>query len=176
MGRWITKNGVHVWIENGNEYQEKSLKQRLAERYAINSYISSESYLINEYLRNGYDLDERQKEIIKNLDSALEDEDNYEGIVTRSLTFYSNEAVKRFLKQHEIGKTVTYSEFLSCTASENYYNPSGQVQLHIYSHKGKNMIKYNPDEAEILYKRNSTFKVINRYIKNGCYVIELEEE
>lgn len=170
MGRWITKNGAHIYIEKG-----QSLEQALAERYAINTYVSSESYLINDALRNGYELDDRLKEVIKNLDSALETEEDYDGPVSRSVSFYSRKDLDTYLKEHDEGKTITYKEFISTTASGELYDSDAQVQLYWNSKHGKNMIKYNKSEMEVLYKRNSTFIIKRIRLKDGQYHIFMEE-
>lgn len=36
--------------------------------------------------------------------------------------------------------------------------------------------KFNPDEHEVLYGRNSTFICRNKYIENGIWVIFLDEK
>lgn len=170
MGRWITKNGAHIYIEKG-----QSLEQALAERYAINTYVSSESYTINDALRNGYELDGRLKDVVKNLDSVLESEEDFVGPVSRSLSFYSHESLNKFLEEHQEGNTVTYKQYTSSTASEDLYDPGGNVQLYWNSRHGKNMIKYNKSEMEILYKRNSSFIIKKVRVKNGQYHILMEE-
>lgn len=170
MGRWITKNGAHIYIKDG-----VSLAQALAERYAINTYISSESYIINDALRNGYELDDRLEEVVKNLDDALESEDDYIGPVNRSVSFYSQKALDIYLHEHKEGKIKTYKEYISSTASNEVYDPRAQVQLYWNSKHGKNMIKYNKSEMEILYKRNSTFIIKKVRLKNGQYHIFMEE-
>lgn len=144
------------------------------EKSSIYSYVGGESYLINDALRRGVNLSEGQKEIVNNLDKALDKLPTYQGEVSRSVYLYSQKDIKEFLSQHSVGKEVTYNAFTSSTAGATY-NTEAQIQLLWYSNKGKDMIKYNPEEKEILYPRNSKFKVINKYTEDGIIFIELEE-
>lgn len=176
--------GVHIdnkeyedwlnYIESGGTTKEwNSLTKE--NKHAINSYVSSSSYFINDILRNGYKLDDEQKEIVKNLDDALNKMHPYEGDLTRSVYFYDAQSFDNFLKEYEVGKILTIKQYLSTTKGD-VYNPEAQVQLKILNSKnGINISAFNNSEDEVLYKRNSKFKVIRIYIKNDVTYIELEE-
>ena len=63
------------------------------------------------------------------------------------------------------------------TTKKGVYNPDGQVQIFIQNaQKGVDMSVYNAKEHEVLYARNSTFKVLNKIKKDGKYYILLEEK
>lgn len=176
--------GVHIdnkeyedwlnYIESGGTTKEwNSLTKE--NKHAINSYVSSSSYFINDILRNGYKLDDEQKEIVKNLDDALNKMHPYEGDLTRSVYFYNAQSFDNFLKEYEVGKILTIKQYLSTTKGD-VYNPEAQVQLKILNSKnGINISAFNNSEDEVLYKRNSKFKVIRIYIENDVTYIELEE-
>lgn len=176
--------GVHIdnkeyedwlnYIESGGTTKEwNSLTKE--NKHAINSYVSSSSYFINDILRNGYKLDDEQKEIVKNLDDALNKMHPYEGDLTRSVYFYDAQSFDNFLKEYEVGKILTIKQYLSTTKGD-IYNPEAQVQLKILNSKnGINISAFNNSEDEVLYKRNSKFKVIRIYIENDVTYIELEE-
>lgn len=176
--------GVHIdnkeyedwlnYIESGGTTKEwNSLTKE--NKHAINSYVSSSSYFINDILRNGYKLDDEQKEIVKNLDDALNKTHPYEGDLTRSVYFYDAQSFDNFLKEYEVGKILTIKQYLSTTKGD-VYNPEAQVQLKILNSKnGINISAFNNSEDEVLYKRNSKFKVIRIYIENDVTYIELEE-
>lgn len=176
--------GVHIdnkeyedwlnYIESGGTTKEwNSLTKE--NKHAINSYVSSSSYFINDILRNGYKLDDEQKEIVKNLDDALNKMHPYEGDLTRSVYFYDAQSFDNFLKEYEVGKVLTIKQYLSTTKGD-VYNPEAQVQLKILNSKnGINISAFNNSEDEVLYKRNSKFKVIRIYIENDVTYIELEE-
>ena len=125
-------------------------------------------------MRRGLSLSPGQEEIVKNLDKALDKLPTYRGEVSRSLWFHTNDDVNDFVKQHCINSEITYSAFTSSTAG-SVYNKEAQVQLCWYSNKGKDMIKYNPEEKEVLYPRNSKFKVVDITKDANIYNITLEE-
>lgn len=176
--------GIHIdskeyedwlnYIESGGTTKEwNSLTKE--NKHAINSYVSSSSYFINDILRNGYKLNDEQKEIVKNLDDALNKMHSYEGDLTRSVYFYDAQSFDNFLKEYEAGKILTIKQYLSTTKGD-VYNPEAQVQLKILNSKnGINISAFNNSEDEVLYKRNSKFKVIRIYIENDVTYIELEE-
>lgn len=176
--------GVHIdnkeyedwlnYIESGGTTKEwNSLTKE--NKHAINSYVSSSSYFINDILRNGYKLNDEQKEIVKNLDDALNKMHPYEGDLTRSVYFYDAQSFDNFLKEYEVGKILTIKQYLSTTKGD-VYNHEAQVQLKILNSKnGINISAFNNSEDEVLYKRNSKFKVIRIYIENDVTYIELEE-
>lgn len=143
------------------------------EQNTINKYISSDFYAINEKLRNGQELSTQEINLATNLDNALDKLPKYTGLVTRSLELDKTDLTE-FLKTHRIGSTVTYPAYTSTTAGERY-NSNSQVELYMYSQNGKNMIRYNDNEQEVLYKRNSKFIVKEIEFKNNVYHILLEE-
>lgn len=124
------------------EIKEKDLTPD--EESAIIRYIGSDSYKINEPLRNGSELTQDQKEWIKTLDRALDKMPVYEGEVTRSLSFklQGKEALKEFLNSHIVGKEITYSAYTSATIGE-IYNPNGDVQLTIISKTARDITSLN---------------------------------
>ncbi|MEG0643261.1 MAG: ADP-ribosyltransferase [Clostridia bacterium] len=143
------------------------------EEYAIRSYVSSESYKINDKLRNNIKLNEQDNILIKNLDSALEKCYNYNGLISRTLKIPENE-LEKYLNKNKIGDKVIYNEYLSFSNKAGYNN-NANVIIYVNSSKGKDVIKYNPSESEIIYKRNSKFKVENMVRINGVYYMEWSE-
>lgn len=144
------------------------------EQYSINKYISSDFYVINEKLRNNQELTRDEINLVSNLDRALDKLSNYKGLVTRSLEIKNKEELEKFLNEYQINNIVSYAGYTSTTAGERYNNNSN-IELYIYSQNGKDMIKYNMQEQEILYKRNSKFKVKEIEFLNNTYQILLEE-
>ncbi len=69
------------------------------EQYAINKYISSDFYPINEKLRNKEEeLSKEEMALVLNLDNALDKLPRYKGIVTRSLELDESQ-LKEFFKE-----------------------------------------------------------------------------
>lgn len=144
------------------------------EKYAINKYISSESYVLNEKLREDISLTEFEQKIVNDLDSALNKMNNYEGNVKRSLTLYSDD-IDRFMKDYTIGNIVNYKAYTSTTIGETY-NPETRVQMFIKSKNGKDITSYNEGEQEILFMRNSKFVVLDVDRSDDFYInIYMEE-
>lgn len=141
-----------------------------SEKYALNSYISSESYKINEALRNNTKLSDEQKQIINNLDNALNKCKKYNGNVVRVLDIKDKKDLNKFIRQNQKGQKITFNEYLSFS-NKSSYNEKANVVIYTVSKSGKDIRKYNPKESEILYSRNSKFFVENVIKKNDIYYI-----
>jgi len=114
--------------------------------------------------------------MVDNLDSALKKMPYYKGNLSRSLYFGDKSAVEDFAKKLKVGEKITFPEYVSTTYSEELYNPDGEIQIYIHnSKKGRSIVGYNKKEFEVLYERNSSFKVLNKAQQNGKYFILLEE-
>ncbi|MFC2422503.1 MAG: minor capsid protein [Fusobacterium polymorphum] len=166
---------------NYKEWKEQYVKKdelglTLNKKSAIMKYIGSDSYKINEALRNGTNLTQDQKEWVKLLDEALEKIPIYEGQVTRSLSFQlqGKEALEEFLKLYNIGNEIEYPAYTSATIGETY-NPSGEVQLTIISKTARNISTLNKGEQEVLFERGKKFKVVDRYDTSKIHYILMEE-
>ena len=156
-----------------NQIESSKIELSEEEQYAINQYISSESYILNETLREKLELTEQQKILINNLDKALDKFPKYEGNVTRSIML-DKDMLKDFLEHHKVGNNVIYKAYTSTTVG-NRYNDDSNIELHIKSKNGKDIRKFNKEEQEILFKRNTKFQVINSKIINNIYHIFMEE-
>ena len=139
-------------------------------KYALNSYISSESYKINEALRNNTELSDEQKQIINNLDNALNKCKKYNGNVVRVLDIKDKKDLNKFIRQNQKGQEITFNEYLSFS-NKSSYNEKANIIIYTVSKSGKDIRKYNPKESEILYSRNSKFFVENVIKKDDIYYI-----
>ena len=156
--------------------QEKIPTLTKDEEGAILRYMSSDSYGLNEALRNGEELSEEDKEWVKNLDNALDKMPYYEGSLQRSLSFFSEEGLNGFLKDHQAGYVVTYPAYTSMTANDTPYDTNAQVQIILlHTSHGKDIRHYNSNEQEVLYKRDKKFKVLYNGVVDNVYVIYMEE-
>ncbi len=140
------------------------------EQYTINQYISSESYKINEILRNNLKLDDIHKKTIKYLDKALDKCNNYNGNIIRVLEIKDSKKLKEFISANKINKTIMFNEYLSFSSRANY-NENANVVIYTVSSKAKDLRNFNPDESEILYPRNSRFIVENIKKVDGKYYL-----
>ncbi|MFB4326412.1 minor capsid protein [Priestia sp. BR_2] len=145
------------------------------EEAAVTRYIGGESYVLNDKLRRGQPLESREMEWIEELDKALNKLPPYEGDVSRSLQFTSEESLEEFMADIRSGAVIQYPQYISTTAGP-IYNPAGQVQMIILgARQGRNITMYNPGEQEILYWRNFGFEVTEVRYVDGVYIILMRE-
>ena len=145
-----------------------------AENAAIVKYVIPDAYVLNDKLRNGYDLSESDKKWINSLDKALYKIPAIQGVVNRSLNFLHDEDRKKFIEMHEVGNKVKYKEYVSSSMNE-VYNEDGEVQITIYSKNGRDIRSVNPEENEILFMRDTEFESVNIEKLNGKTYIDLVE-
>ena len=123
VGSLLPENVLN-YQNKANELQNKLESSTIGlsndEQYAINQYISSESYKINETLRNNIKLTDEQKRMRDNLDSVLNKCNNYNGNIVRVLEIKDKELLKDFLKKNKIGKIENWKEYLSFSDKESY--------------------------------------------------------
>lgn len=142
---------------------------------ALNNYISPASIALNEKLRNGDYLTKEDKKWIKDLDKALDKTPNFKGDLIRDVEIRDRDKLLKFLWEHKLGETIKYSQYIS-TSNKISYNDYANIRIYISnSSKGKNIIKFNKEETEILYKRNCSFVVKDVKYDKGKYEIILEE-
>ena len=170
----LLPENVLNYKNKANELQKQieSSKINLSdeEQYTINQYISSESYKINEILRNNLKLDDIHKKTIKYLDKALDKCNNYNGNIVRVLEIKDSKKLKEFISANKINKTIMFNEYLSFSSRANY-NENANVVIYTVSSKAKDLRNFNPDESEILYPRNSRFIVENIKKVDGKYYL-----
>lgn len=153
-----------------NQIESSKIGLSNDEQYAINQYISSESYKINEILRNNLKLDNIQQNIVNNLDKALDKCKNYNGNIVRVLDITDKKELKKFIYMNKLNKPVMFNEYLSFS-SKSKYNENANVIIYTVSNKAKDLRNFNPDESEILYPRNSRFIVENIKKIDGKYYL-----
>lgn len=163
-------NYQHKVNELQSEIESSKIELSDNEQYAINQYISSESYKINEALRENKELSEKMKKIRNDLDNALAKCKNYEGNVVRVLEIKDKEKLDAFIKANKINEPITFKEYLSFSDKSNY-NTDTNVIIYTVSNKAKDLRSFNPEESEILYQRNSSFIVENVIKKDNKYYI-----
>ncbi|NMH83279.1 hypothetical protein HH307_03065 [Bacillus coagulans] len=112
--------------------------------------------------------------LIKYLDAALNKLPKYKGEVTRSIYFFNEDQLNKFVKDHTSNNIVKYTGYTSATTGD-VYNPAGQVELYILSKTGRDIRKYNESEQEILFKRGVSFIVTDLEEVEGKFYIRLKE-
>ena len=177
IGSLLPENVLN-YQNKANELQKQieSSKINLSEeeQYAINQYISSESYKINETLRNNIKLDNIQENIVKYLDEALKKCENYNGNIVRVLDIKDNKKLKEFIDMNKLNKPIMFNEYLSFSNKYDY-NANANVIIYTVSNKAKDLRKLNPEESEIIYPRKSKFIVENIKKIDGKYYLLWKE-
>ena len=165
-------------IINASTQQTKPDETKLTddEEYAINQYISSTAYPLNEKLRKNLSLTEDEENIKINLSKALDKLPKYQGAVVRDLHFDNEEELEKFKKGYSVGNIKEFNEFISTTKAVSYNNDA-QIRIIVNNcENGRDLAGYNYVEQEVLYNLNSKFKVINIFEQNNKTYIILEEE
>ena len=146
------------------------------ERYAINAYVSSLAYTINDCLRNDLEMQKNEKKIVSDLRSALNKIPDYTKEVTRSVVFYTDNELKDFMDDYKKNKSITIKSFVS-TTRVGIYNPEAQVQILFKNVKhAKDISLFNFKEKEVLYSTDIEFDILNIEKNNGKYYIVLSEK
>ena len=141
------------------------------EQWAINEYISSGSYKINAALREGQKLSIEQGELVRRLDSALQNLPAYKGTVYRSLSAFGIDDIDSFVSSYQVGEIKKFPAYTS--ASTEVYDESFPIQYVIKSKLGRDLRSYNSSEMEILFLRGSSFRVVR--VDTDKYMIYMEE-
>lgn len=155
-------------FKNGNILGEKQYK-------ALEQYLKSKSYKINEKLYSGIELTDNDKKYISNLDEALRGMSIYRGWVNRSVYVRDTEDVAKVLSifnnEQRIGHWNSY-----ISSSLNIYDTSFKMIMKIKSKTGRNLSALNDEGGgEILFPRDTDFQLIDIKNKNGIIYVKLEE-
>lgn len=180
----IAKNGAGKYYEVPADmtYQEWRAQHKdktpflsHGEKRAFNNYLSFESYKINEKQRKHIPLTKEEQRLVNQLNSALDKMDNYVGNVVRCMDIRNPAELEEFLKLHQKDAEVTYEAFTSASTQEGY-NPDANIRIYIESRNGKDISAFNAAEKEVLYKSNSTFKIMNYVERDGIHYFLAKEK
>ena len=138
------------------------------EQAALNNYISSDSYKINDDLRRNK-ISKNKKQFIENLDAALDKMPIYHSSkpLQRDYFFDKQEALDDFISNFEIGGVFTDSSYIS--TSKIYYG-QGKETIHVIiksSKTGRDISEFNFNEQEVLFPRNSKFRIVDAYVDDN---------
>lgn len=147
------------------------------EEQAIRQYVSSDSYKINYALRNNEILSQDQQNMIKNLDNALRKMPRY--ISSRPLQrdyffMYDDDKIE-FLREMD---KPWFEDSAYVSTSKIHYG-EGTEQVHVIiinSRSGRDITKFNENEQEVLFPRNTRFRIVDSYTNNDGILTIIWEE
>ena len=119
-------------------------------------------------------LNDDDSNFIKNLDSTLDKIPKYEGIVNRSVFIENQEQLNRMLNVFN-NKEMQGSWPSYLSSSKEIYYDNDNLRFIIKSKTGRDISMFNENEKEVLFKRNTKFKLIKVYSKDKKIFAELEE-
>ncbi|UQS82599.1 minor capsid protein [Bombilactobacillus folatiphilus] len=169
-----------------SEFENYLAKKRLNpqdladdELWALRSYKSFDSYDLNYNLRNGIKLTSQQEKIKNGLDKALDKLPVFDGSnkkLQRSFTrFNSHKELNDLLNKMYDNKGYTVPAYTS--AAKTIYDEDDMMRMIIlHSHSGRDLVGYDL-ENEVLFKRNTHFKLVEMYLDaHGKPIIVVEED
>ena len=149
----VTDNDVYAVMDELNlTYDQQS---------AIMDYKSGDSYTLNEAIREGKELNVKQKSIKDNLNSALEKFPTYNGTVYRNIGFISKGAFDAFVKEHTGKTSIMYPAFISASKSVDGYVVDAPYLVHyeIECINGRDVSQIGiSTEKEVLYRTDTMFE------------------
>ncbi|MDD6407460.1 MAG: ADP-ribosyltransferase [Lactobacillus equicursoris] len=150
--------------DSSQEESQRSVFPELSkdEEMAISKYTSSDSCKINAALRHGEELDDDMKNLQYYLDSALTKLPKYDGDKPLQRDyFFTPDGANKFMSQLREGSEFIDKAYIS-TSKGHYGEGTEQVHVTIVrSETGRNILMYNSDKKEVLFARNTKFKVSN---------------
>lgn len=161
--------------------QEEELN--IEEKHALNRYVSSDSYKINEKLRTRSQLTDDEKQFINLLDKALDKLPDYQGTVYRNITLdmASEEEFDNFARRHSVGNFVGYEGYTSTSKDKEGYIIDGDkivlITMKVKHGKDINHFGYGiPEEQEVLLKRGAKFEITKAQLEDGKLFLTMEEK
>lgn len=152
--------------------QDKKLTRE--EQYAINKWAGFDSYKLNDAIRTGTELTPELKQLDTNLQSALKKTNIIKGDFDRSVDL-SGEDLNKFLNNYKEGNIITNNAYISAS-KDGIYDDTMPVQIKIKdatAHDVSNLMREN--ENEVIFNKNSKFKVDKVTEDNGKYFIEVTD-
>ena len=157
------------------------VKLSRSEKGAIEDYTRDPFLSLNTKLRAGDKLSKGQSEFVGNIDKALDKMPDFKGDTFRQVRFGGRpDQMQEFLEDFKVGEDVSFKSYLSTSRSSFGTDLSNRddVVLTIRGKNGKAIEKLskNPGEREVLFGRNSKFKVVEKGKgKFGATTFVLEE-
>ena len=153
----------------------------LADRHAIFLYTTSNGYRLvnNQLIHSKGDLSRLTPsalQLVRALDFALSQAPTYQGETVRYLKQRGMPDAEAFLKAHQPGGLVRYSNFTSSSKTEGSF-PKGDVTITIKGRSGVDVSRLSrfSTENEVLLPRQAVYRVISHTQENDHHYITVEE-
>lgn len=173
----LATNNFDLPIPSSDVSKESELIKKTSplsdEEQAVADYTGSWAYpKIEAYLRKGAvdeDYADHIKDLVKKIDSYLDDAPKHDGIVYRGLQFEKKDkGYKELVKAIKEKGEIMDKGFMSTTADRDIVSVFTEkpIETILFEIDGKNGVSINhlardPGEKEVLFKRNTKFKVIS---------------
>ena len=150
-----------TWVEG---QQNMALSDN--EQSALNRYISSDAYKLNDDLRRK-NINQAEKLMMIALDAALLKMPVYSGTqpLQRDYFFSNDDQKEDFVSQMDNG----WFEDPAYISSSKIHYGEGKEQVHVIikdSKTGRDISEYNSSEKEVLFPRNTRFKIEDFYVND----------
>ena len=142
---------------------------------SVTRYIGGSPYTLNQKLRDGIELTAEEAQSAAALDAALDKLPIYQGTVTRDLTFFDLNEHLSFVKKYSESAEFSSSGFMSATTLDSYQD-APHVRMLIQSKTARDLRAFNPDEAEVLFPRNTKFHIVSMYYEGDTLILEMIEK
>lgn len=163
---------------NYKEWYAKNVKLTEEEKGAIAEYSSSKAYTLNEKLRNNINLNETEKELVTNIDNALNKLPNYNKTTYRQIgfDFLGQKEYDSFINRHKNNKFINYIQYTSSSKNYNDYEVEDRlkVEITIEGKTGKDLrgLAGIKEENEVLFGRDVWFEIV-KVVDNKIWLKEV---
>ncbi len=176
---WFIREGINKYDSLNSGFNLSDLKNLSDDqkRYVV-AYMSHSYGVVNKQLRNG-NVSTDVKLMTKGIDDGLSHIAKYEGEVYRGVRFDSTKDYRSTIEYYKsnIGKTVTDKAYVSTGKEKKkvvrkFTSNNNSIVFTISSKNGRDVSRFNDEEKEVIFKRNTKFKVLSVRGNN----IHLEEK
>ena len=171
---WFISTGINRYNNEPNKDYSDMSDLSTDEKRVLVAYLTNSSREINKSLRG--EIEDKDASLLADLVSkSVKKLKSYQGETYRQVKFEREKDYKNFISLYKKGEIITEKGFISSglnkqKITKKFYG-NYEVKFTIKSKNGKNITHYNNEEKEILFDRNTKFKVISIRGNN----IKLEE-
>lgn len=157
-----TKSVLESPLFNFNNHNLLKTLSKYEPREALMRYKGGGYLRLNSYLREDNGLPENMIRLALGVDEGLKQLPVYTGDVFRTVAFSNNTQFENFINEWKQGNTVIAKAYTS-TSKGDIYNDLSNVNygaiMKIHSLNGRDMMGIGLDESEVLFPRDTKFKV-----------------